>query len=96
MSAVYDIQHESIQLPDFSEWRSLRFLAARYESAELLLDCLDEHADEEANTTFLTHDEVQRIANLCTEDGSAWGHIPCLGGRFNDYFLRALSATCCA
>lgn len=94
MSAHYPQHHEVIEKPSFEEWRSLRWLAARYESANVLLDCIDENTDEDLGTTYLTFDQAQRIANLCVEDGAGWGHIPCLGGRLMDYYQRTLGQAC--
>lgn len=93
MSAHFT-HHVVTQALSDDEWRSLRWLAARYESAQLLLDYLDNNTNEDTNTTYLTCDQAQQIANLCTEDGSSWGHVPCLGGRVSEYFLQALGTAC--
>jgi len=72
------------------EWESLRWLAGRYDSAQLLLDCMD-NPDEEFPCVVKVPEHVAwNVIDATEGDGADRGTVPCLGGRLGREIHRML------
>lgn len=78
-------------LQDEAEMDSLRFLAGRYDSAQLLLDCVGdpEHFPWEVE---VPEHVAWNILDATEGDGADRGVVPCLGGRLGDEIHRMLES----
>jgi hypothetical protein len=63
------------------EWESLRWLAGRYDSAQLLLDCVDNPDEEFPCKVFVPEHVAWNVLDATVGDGADRGTVPCLGGR---------------
>lgn len=76
---------------DAKEMDSLRWLAGRYDSAQLLLDCVDDD-DEFPCEVFVPEHVAWNILDATEGDGADRGTVPCLGGRLGDEIHRMLES----
>lgn len=65
------------------ELDSLRWLAGRYDSAQLLLDCAGD-PDEFPHKVGVPEHVAWNILDATEGDGADRGTVPCLGGRLGD------------
>jgi hypothetical protein len=65
------------------ELDSLRWLAGRYDSAQLLLDCAGD-PDELPHKVGVPEHVAWNILDATEGDGADRGIVPCLGGRLGD------------
>lgn len=68
------------------ERQSLQWLAERYESAELLYDCVGEYPGE----VFVPEHIAWEVLDATERDGADRGIVPCLGGRLGDEIHKML------
>lgn len=62
------------------EMRSLRWLAGRYDSAQLLLDCVGDPEEFPCEVEVPEH-VAWNVLDATEGDGADRGVVPCLGGR---------------
>jgi len=63
------------------ELDSLRWIAGRYDSAQLLLDCVDNPDDEFPCEVEVPEHVAWNVIDATEGDGADRGTVPCLGGR---------------
>ena len=76
---------------DEKELDSLRWLAGRYCSAQLLLDCVGEPEQYPWEVEVPEH-VAWNVMDATEEDGADRGTVPCLGGRLGDEIHRMLES----
>ena len=74
------------------ELHSLNWLAARYKSADLLLDCIpdSDFCEGFPINVFVPEHIAWKILDATEEDGANRGIVPCLGGRLGDEVMKML------
>ena len=63
------------------ELESLRWIAGRYDSAQLLLDCMDNPDEEFPCEVSVPEHVAWNVLDATEGDGADRGTVPCLGGR---------------
>jgi hypothetical protein len=81
MGETLSTYHFTIQ--DEEEHRSLRWLAGRYDPAQLLLDCVGDPEHYPWPVEVPEH-VAWNILDATEGDGADRGIVPCLGGRLGD------------
>lgn len=74
------------------ELESLRWLAGRYDSAQLLLDCMDNPDEEFPCDVDVPEHVAWNVIDATEGDGADRGTVPCLGGRLGDEIHRMLES----
>jgi len=66
------------------ELDSLRWIAGRYDSAQLLLDCIEDPDGSFPMKVEVPEHVAWNVLDATESDGADRGTIPCLGGRLGD------------